>query len=280
MKTDGAIGETLKAADRDRYFATLVIPTDRRPAVQALYAFSAEVAAVSARVRDPAAGEIRLQWWRDALAGEGHGDVRANPVAGALLDALEKCRLPTAPLLRLLDARRFDLYADPMPDLPAFEGYAGATTSILIQLAAMILNDGEEPGSGDAAGHLGVAQAFTGHLRAFGYHASRGRIFLPWSILAASGVREEEVFSGTVSEGLLAALEQIHEIAADHLGKAKAAIAALPRPLWPAFAAVALVGPDLRAVARNAENPFSPPSQLADWMKIAALAWWGWRNGR
>ena len=93
-----------------------------------------------------------------------------------------------APLLRLIAARRFDLYDDPMPDLASFEGYAGETVSVLYQLAAMILNGGGPVETGDAAGHLGVAHALIGHLRAFGYNASQGRIFLPWSVFAANGV--------------------------------------------------------------------------------------------
>ncbi len=38
--------------------------------------------------------------------------------------------------------------------------------SALIQCGAMILVDGRDPGSADAAGHAGVAQAITGLLRA------------------------------------------------------------------------------------------------------------------
>ena len=62
-------------------------------------------------------GEIRLQWWRDALQGEARGDVRANPVAAALDDAIVRFRLPRQALVDLIDARVFDLYDDPMPTL-------------------------------------------------------------------------------------------------------------------------------------------------------------------
>jgi 15-cis-phytoene synthase len=152
------------------------------------------VASIRARVSDPAPGEIRLQWWSDALEGQGHGAVRQNPVADALLDTIERYNIPAGTLLRLIGARRFDLYDDPMPDIESFEGYAGETVSTLYQLAAMILNDGETIETGDAAGHLGVAHAMIGHLRAFGYVSSQGRIVLPWSIMAANGVREDEIF--------------------------------------------------------------------------------------
>jgi phytoene synthase len=266
----------LRELDRDRYFATLVLPAAARPPIAALYAFGAEMAAIRERVHEPTAGEIRLQWWKDALKGQGHGEVRQNPLADALLDAVAEYHLPTPPLLRCAEARRFDLYQDKMPDLETFEGYAGETVSVLHQLAAVILNAGQPVETGDAAGHLGVAQALVGHLRAFGYNATRGRIFLPWSILAANGVREEEVFAGEVSEGLLAAHQQFVDLAHEHLGKARAAIAVLPKHLRPGFAAVALVGPQLRRTEMAAEQAFIVPPDLADWQKLVRLCWTRW----
>lgn len=269
--------DALRKGDRDRYLATLVLNGDHRDAVTALYAFNADIASIRERVSDPAPGEIRLQWWSDALEGQGHGAVRQNPVADALLETIARYNIPAGTLLRLIGARRFDLYDDPMPDLESFEGYAGETVSTLYQLAAMILNDGATIETGDAAGHLGVAHALIGHVRAFGYVSAQGRIMLPWSIFAANGVREGEIFAGTESEGLSEALGQISELAAGHLQKAEAAIAALPGHLKPAFANVAVLRSQLRLLDRRA-GLFAPSSDDADWRKIARLAWWSWRN--
>jgi 15-cis-phytoene synthase len=280
MNPDSArhAADFLRENDRDRYYATLVLSSKHRPAVQALYAFAADVASVRNRAREPAPGEIRLQWWADALRGAGHGNVRQNPLADALLGAIEDYGLPAGPLTRLIAARRFDLYDDPMPDVPRFEGYAGETASVLYQLAAMVLNDGEEVETGDAAGHLGVAHALIGHLRALGLNASRGRLFLPLSIFMANGVHEAEIFSGTVSEGLLAAYAQLTDLAGDHLRKADAAIGALPKPLRPAFAMLGLLASQFRLVEKQSETPFGPPRDIPDWRKIAVLAWWTLRN--
>lgn len=273
------VAEFLKANDKDRYFASLVLPEPQREAIQALYAFNADVATIRDRAREPAPGEIRLQWWVDAIKGDGHGAVRANPIADGLLTAIETYKLPASVALqRLLAARRFDLYDDPMPDVQSFEGYAGETVSVLYQLAAMILNGGAEIETGDAAGHLGVAQALIGHLRAFGLNASRGRIFLPWSIFAANGVRENELFAGQLSEGLLAAHAQVIDLAREHLGKAEAAIAQLPKALRPAFAQAALQRIYLKQVERQSATPLAPPPDLADWRKIAAFSFWSLRN--
>lgn len=272
----GYVASFLRDADRDRYFATLLLREPERAAIQSLHAFSADVASIRDRAREPAAGEIRLQWWADALKGTGHGNVRQNPLAAALLDAIARHGLPSGPLLRLVAARRFDLYQDPMPDVASFEGYAGETVSVLYQLAAMVLNGGAEIETGDAAGHLGVAHALVGHLRAFGFNASQSRIFLPVSIFAANGVTDGEILAGQESEGLFAALGQINDLAAEHLGKADAAIRALPKPLRPAFAAVALLGPELRQLSRN-RSPFAATAATPDWRKILGMWWWSSR---
>ena len=269
--------EDLRRNDRDRYLSTLVLSGDHRNAVTALYAFNADVASIRDRVSDPAPGEIRLQWWNDALEGEGHGALRQNPLADALLDTMARYNIPAGTLLRLIGARRFDLYDDPMPDLDSFEGYAGETVSTLYQLAAMILNDGETIETGDAAGHLGVAHAMIGHIRAFGHVAAQGRIMLPWSIFTANGVQEGEIFSGTGSEGLSEALGQLGELAAEHLGKAETAIAALPGRLRPAFASIAVLKAQLRLLERK-PGLFAPALDEPDWRKIMRLAWWSWRN--
>lgn len=270
--------EALRKDDRDRYLSTLVLTGAHRDGVTALYAFNADVASIRERVSDPAPGEIRLQWWSDALEGQGHGAVRQNPVADALLDTLARYSIPAGTLLRLIGARRFDLYDDPMPDLPTFEGYAGETVSTLYQLAAMILNEGETIETGDAAGHLGVAHAMIGHLRAFGQVSAQGRIMLPWSILEANGVREGEIFARTESEGLSEALGQIGEMAQGHIEQAEAAIAALPAQLKPAFASVAVLKAQLALLNQRRGGIFAPVPDDADWRKITRLTWWTWRN--
>ena len=262
----------LRDNDRDRYFATLVLPPKERAAVTALYAFNADIASVRERAREPAAGEIRLQWWADALTGSGHGNVRQNPLSDALLSVVAEYGLPTPPLTRMISARRFDLYQDPMPDLPTFEGYAGETVSALYQLGAMILNGGKPVETGDAAGHLGVAHALTGHLRAFGYNASHGRIFLPWQVFEVCGVKEGEVLAGQPTDGIAVALTKLADTAGEHLDRAATAIAALPREPRPAFAPVSLLRLQLKRLDTDA--PFQRHNDIADWRKLVAMSWW------
>jgi 15-cis-phytoene synthase len=154
--------EIARAGDRDRYLADLFAPQPARDHLFALHAFNVEIARIRESVKEPGLGEIRMQFWRDALRGDGAG----HPVGRALVETIAAFGLPPEPFETLIEARRFDLYDDPMPTLNDLEGYAGDTTSSLIQLAAIILAGGRDPGTAEIAGHGGVAYAVTGLMRA------------------------------------------------------------------------------------------------------------------
>src|SRR6185312_2041284 len=104
----------VRAEDRDRYISVLFAPVAKQKHLFALYAFNAEIARVGEQVREPMMGELRLQWWRDAMEGKAAGDVSRNPVAHALIDTIKSCNLSRAYIHELLDARAFDFYREPM----------------------------------------------------------------------------------------------------------------------------------------------------------------------
>lgn len=272
------VGAYLKQHDRDRYNASLILPEKERRSVQALMAFNADIAHIPLRVTEPTPGEIRLQWWVDLLEGSEHGMARQNPLASGLLDAINDYDLPTGPLRRLLAARRFDLYGDPMPDLETFEGYAGETNSILYQLTTIVLNKGNDAGAATAAGHIGVAHALIGHLRSLSQTIGRGRIFLPWSVFAANGVEESELLAGQPTIAILQTIAQLREIAGEHLTKATDAIKLLPENVRPAFASIAVLRPQLLRLEEFAGIPFVCPPDFANWQKIAKIVWWSYRG--
>ena len=107
----------LRAHDRERWFACLFADARKRPHLHALYAFSLDIARIREVVSDPRPGEIRYQWWRDAIEGDGRGDIDAHPVAAATLDTISRFSLPSAAFTNLVDARTFDIYDDPMPEI-------------------------------------------------------------------------------------------------------------------------------------------------------------------
>lgn len=249
--------DLVRTLDRDRYIADLFAPADRRDALFALHAFNIEVSRVREAITNPMAGEVRLQWWSDALIGDARGDVSANPVAAALLDAVTTHHLPKEALFALVDARIFDLYDDPMPSVNDLEGYAGETSSALIRLATLILTGVADKASADAAGHGGVAYAVTGLLRAFPLHARRGQCFVPLDLLKAHGVDRDAAVSGTVTPGLRAALADMRNLARRHYELAQAALHDVVSENLPAFLPLALVPGDLARMERRDYDPFA-----------------------
>ena len=231
----------LKARDPDRHLATLYLPAGERRAVAAIYAFNAEVARIPALAREPEAGAIRLRWWRDALVGgEDNG---SHPVASELRRAIGEHGLPMAAFERYLEARLFDLYADPMPDVATLEGYCGETASALLQLACMVCGTRD---AADACGHGGVAQACAYLARAAGAHRAAGRCYIPPDMLLQAGLNagswQEEAPDGRH----LAAVGRLTEMSRHHLRIAAGAIARLPRERRAPFLPLAAVQPLLR----------------------------------
>src|SRR5205085_559133 len=232
--------ELVRAADKDRFLATLFAPSARRGALHAIYAFNVEIARVRAAIRDPMAGEVRLQWWREALAGERAGEAAANPVAAALLDTIARHALPSGPLIGLVEARAFDLYDDPMPTLEALEAYLRATSSTVIAQAARVLV-GDHLAMADAALHAGLAHGMTGLMRAVARHASRRQLYLPLDVLDRHGARADDLFTGSATPQLRAALAELRIRAGAQLEAFEVLMPRLPAADAHAFLPVALV---------------------------------------
>jgi phytoene synthase len=263
----------VRAHDPDRFFAAQFAPEAHRDALLALLAFNHEVARVRDIVREPLPGEVRLQWWRDALTGQAHGDVASHPVASSLNAAIVRYSLPRQPLIDLIDARIFDLYDDPMPSLNDLEGYCGETVSALMRLSMLVLADGEDPGGSDAAGHAGVAYAMTGLLRALPVHAARGQVYLPGDLMQSHGVTRDDILTGHAGPPLMGLLAALRQRAAHHVQEVARLWPQVAPAARPALLPVALVPGYLAALARN-DQPLRLIVEVPLWRRLWAL--WRW----
>ena len=266
----------VREADPDRYYATLLAPAAAQPDLFSLYAFAVEVARVRDAVSAPMPGEIRLQWWRDAVEGLARGDVAGHPVAAALLDTIGRFNLPAQAFVDLIDARVFDLYDDPMPRVNDLEGYCGETASALIRLGGLVLADGAEPGGAAAAGHAGVAYSVTGLLRALPWHARAGQVYLPADLLKQNGVTREDVVSGRGGPGLVRVCAELRALARRHLKAWESARATIAPAARPAFLPAALVDGYLRTMERPGYDPLDTPVEMPRWRKV----WRLWRAAK
>ena len=209
------------------------------------------------------------------LGGEGRGEVAANPVAAALTAAMARYALPRERLAALLEARRFDLYDEPMATLAALDGYAEGTASNLIALAAQILNGGRDAGIGALAHHAGLAYAIAGLLKALPTHAARGQLYVPVELLERHGARRPDGPGGKATSELRAALAELRLIARRHLAKARELVAAAPPAVIPALLVLAPAAATLTRMERSDYEPFVPV-EIAQWRR----QWLIWRAAR
>ncbi|MDM9622219.1 phytoene/squalene synthase family protein [Rhizobium sp. S96] len=259
----------LRDNDRDRYLACLLSPEDKRGALAALYAFNAELARIRDLVHEPLPGEVRMQYWRDLLAGSAHGSTEANPVASALLTAIDTHRLPRQTLTDMIDARIFDLYDDPMETRTSLEGYAGETASALIQLASLVLSPEEAAKSAEAAGHAGVAQAIAGLLLLMPLHRHRGQLYIPLEILAATGLDRDAFLAGEDKQRISAAIQAFAGLGRDHLAKARDV--AIAPAVFPAFLPAALASNVLASAQKAGVGLFERSLQQSQWRRQISM---------
>ena len=264
----------MRDADKDRFLACLFAPAEGRRHLAALYAFNLEVARVREVAREALPGELRLQWWHDTLAGRAGGEVAAHPVAVALIDTIDRCRLPVEPLLELIEARRFDLYDEPMQTSADLNEYARRTSSELFRLAGRILA-GDSPAVAEAAVPAGIAYAVTGLLRAFAAHAARRRLYIPVEVLDRHGASSEDVFAAKVTEPLRSSLTDMRDHARAHYRAFCACASALPAAAEPAFLPLAIVAPALVRMDAGGYDPFVG-ADLPQWQRQWSL----WRAAK
>ncbi|MDF1734978.1 MAG: squalene/phytoene synthase family protein [Minwuia sp.] len=181
----------LRTGDADRFYTAMFAAPAPRKRLLTLYAFNLEVARTRERVSEPMLGQIRLQWWREALDEMAGGQVRNHPVCTALNDWLGDS-FPAEVKTRLeaiLTARELDLEDSAFPTLDSYRDYAATTGGILLELglhAVGMADRGIEP----VARHVGTAYAITGLIRAIPFAGTAGRMLIPQEVLERVGATD------------------------------------------------------------------------------------------
>lgn len=225
-------------------------PDAARPHLLALYAFNVELSRIRETVTDPTIGEIRLQWWLDAIGGMFAGEVAGHPVLQALAPAILRGGLPERSFRNMIEARRFDLFEDPMPTLNDLEGYLGETASTLIQMAALVLDPANAAGSARAAGLAGVAMGIAGQLRLIPITRARGQCYVPNDLLESEGLTPADIIRGEPSSGLEKVLSGLRDVARQRLDEARRLRTEISSAAFAAFLPVALTEPYLDRLAK------------------------------
>jgi phytoene synthase len=218
--------DQVRRYDYDRYLTTLFAPADRRAALYALLAFNLEIAKVRETVTEPLLGQIRLQWWREAIAqiyDDGPDrtlEARRHAVVNPLAEAIHGHDLSRHAFEQMIDGREHDLVDAPPETLAALIDYVDATAGSLFHLAARTLG-ASDPVSDRVARSVGRVWGLTGLLRAIPYHARQHRCFIPQDLLSAAGLTATHVFSLVPDDGLAECVRRLCDEASRRLNLAR-----------------------------------------------------------
>ncbi len=240
---DAAVREAARASELDRYLAALLAPRRVRGDLIALTAFLGEVARIGEVVAEPMMGEVRLQWWRDALAGRNSGVMTGNPVADALMITIARHDLPEDAFFSILDARARDLDPHFPKTEQDLEEYLRNTEGTALRLGARILGTGAGQAVDDVLSAAAQAWGRVRLLRSLPASLAKGRNPLPVETPPAPSAADWQ-----------GAARPVLDAAKTWLKEARLRATVAPAAVLPAILPLALVEPYLAALERLGPN--------------------------
>ncbi len=244
----------LRAHDPERFLTSLFAADEDRPALHALYAFNLELARVADAVSEPLLGQVRLQWWREAIEGIYEGTPRQHQVVLALAPAIRERELPRALFESLISGRETELDSEPPETFEDLEAYLAATNGALVALALHVVGGDGVLETGRA---VGIAGGYASVLKALRSEAGRRRPLIPQEVLARHGVTTQDIAARQSSPGLAQAVEEVADRARSHLAAAKRSDSKPARRHMAPLLQAALVLSYLKALKSAGHNPFT-----------------------
>ncbi len=191
------------------YYSFMFLPTERRRAITALYAYCREVDDVVDECTDPGIARTKLAWWRDEVARLYEGSPQ-HPVARALADIIQPYGITQDQLLTVIDGMAMDLEYNRYPDFDTLKLYCHRVAGVVGLMSARIFGC-TDPRTLEYAADLGLAFQLTNIIRDVGEDARRNRVYLPLDELAKAGLDATKIVHGNAQQEHSAAFRQLME---------------------------------------------------------------------
>ena len=180
------------------YYSFLFLPTERRRAITALYAFCREVDDTVDEATDESVARAKLAWWRKEIGAMLAG-APTHPVTKALEPHLLPYSLDGKHLMAIVDGMEMDLNQTRYLDYPALKRYCWHVAGVVGILSASIFG-ATRPETLEYAERLGLAFQLTNIIRDVGEDARKGRIYLPISELQQFQVTAADILNARHSD--------------------------------------------------------------------------------
>ena len=178
------------------YFASALLPEEKRSAVRALYAFCRTVDDIVDESSDAERG-AQLDYWHGMVETASFSD--NDLVAAAWADTLARYHIPRHYALQLIDGVARDLFQSRYQTFDELTTYCYgvASTVGLMSLHIVGFNNNDAV---PYAIKLGVALQMTNILRDVGEDYRSGRLYLPREEMAFYGIHESDIAEGRITD--------------------------------------------------------------------------------
>ena len=183
------------------YYSFLFLPSERRRAITALYAFCREVDDAVDEPSDPSAARATLAWWRGEVDRLFAGNPQ-HPVTLALDPAIEPFGITKAQLNEIMDGMEMDLNQSRYMNFAGLQLYCHRVAGVVGALAAGIFGY-RNARTTQYAEKLGLAFQLTNIIRDVGEDARKNRIYLPLDELKEYGVAAADILNANHTESFV-----------------------------------------------------------------------------
>ena len=274
MTPDEYCQQKAAASGSSFYYSFLFLPSERRRAITALYAFCREVDDVVDECGDAQLARTKLAWWRLEVGKllDGKPD---HPVMKALLPFTNKFQISTEHLNEIIDGMEMDLTQTRYLDFPGLERYCYHVAGAVGLLAAGIFGY-TNPRTLEYARNLGTAFQLTNIIRDVGEDARKNRIYLPMDELKKFEVPAADILQSRDSDNFQRLMRFQAERARSFYEKAFAALPDVDRKSQRAgLIMAAIYRATLEEVERDGFKVLTQRTSLTPLRKLW-LAWKTW----
>ncbi|MGE0764941.1 MAG: phytoene/squalene synthase family protein [Hyphomicrobiaceae bacterium] len=256
----------------DRYLAATLAPAEARPALAALAAFAAEIARIPATVSEAMLGEIRLQWWRDALANGREGRLSGHPVADALVGSSVLRMVPADLLEGMIEARELDLSGGMPQDDAGLAAYLQGSEGNSFLLGLCILG-AKRSEVEELAGAAGRAYGVARGLCRMPMLLHNGGVILPAERLRSAGIDPGQLATRPAPQDLADAVRIVADAmvtdARADLHRARLQARRLDRRYRPALLPLAMVEPYFKA--QSSRRLLVEPAEVSPLRRVVRI---------
>jgi phytoene synthase len=179
------------------YYSFRILPTHKRRAMCAVYAFMRECDDISDEPREGGKDAARkaLAEWRRDLAAALAGQRPPHPLWPAFADSAKRFAMPDSIFHEMIDGVSSDLEPREIRTFEELYRYCYLVASVA-GLATIHVFGFENPTAPELAEKCGIAFQLTNIIRDVREDAQNGRVYLPKEDLERFGVREDALLAG------------------------------------------------------------------------------------